>query len=196
MFSKHLSYELGPLRLKPLPSLDSSWPVKEFQQKGRWERVAICKTKVFFWLKKKGIRWVSLRQRQANPVADTTHKPAHFTMVHLDYKSTKAGKSSHGVLLLEPLDTTYLQTSNIYDGCIIICFIFSSFHPHTFGTHTSYLSFFLHSHIFCPENFTLKSEWIYDKKGLATKQHKFATQIALRQNSIKLHTVCILLNAL
>ena len=28
------------------------------------------KTKVFFWLKKKGIRWVSLRQRQANPVAD------------------------------------------------------------------------------------------------------------------------------
>ena len=32
--------------------------------------MAICKTKVFFWLKKKGIRWVSLRQRQANPVAD------------------------------------------------------------------------------------------------------------------------------
>ena len=44
--------------------------------------------------------------------------------------------------------------------------------------HTSYLSFFLHSHIFCPENFTLKSAWIYDKKGLATKQRKFAPQIA------------------
>ena len=27
---------------------------------------------------------------------------------------------------------------------------------------------FLHSHIFCPENFALKGAWIYDKKGLAT----------------------------
>ena len=50
----------------------------------------------------------------------------------------------------------------------------------------AYLIFliFLHSHFFRPENFTLKSAWIYDKKGLATKQRKFATQISLRQNSI------------
>ena len=54
----------------------------------------------------------------------------------------------------------------------------------TLASPSSYLSFFLHPHIFCPENFTLKSAWIYDKKGLATKQRK----------SIfceKLHTVCL-----
>ena len=55
-------------------------------------------------------------------------------MVHLDLKSTKVGKSSHSGLLLEPLDATYLQTSIVYDGCIIIRFLYSSFHPHTFVT--------------------------------------------------------------
>ena len=41
--------------------------------------------------------------------------------------------------------------------------------------HTSYLSFFLHQDILRPENFTLKSAQISDKKGLATKQRKLHT---------------------
>ena len=116
--------------------------------------------------------------------------PAHPSWSSLKQKERR----QHGVLFEKPNQPQNLRVKTLI-GCqhfemfwilFQICFrnFFRSFwHQrisdiphicHIFYTHT----------FFRPENFTLKSARIYDKKGLATKQRKFATQITLRQNSV------------
>ena len=52
-----------------------------------------------------------------------------------------------------------------------------------------FVIFFTLTH-FCPENFACKSAWIYDKKGLATKQRKSIFCVKLHTVCLKLSTVC------